>query len=102
MAYCIYCGAEMNEDSRFWRKCGGPRLQPGEKLEPIRIDAPEGATVTISDAPPEVKNAQITARQAAEIARKAAGVITKVIEADEASGEMILTDWEEEQLSSQA
>jgi len=53
MQYCIFCGAELPDVAKFCYKCGGPVLKPGEELEPITIDAPEGAVVVISDAPPK-------------------------------------------------
>ncbi|MBQ1505872.1 MAG: zinc-ribbon domain-containing protein [Erysipelotrichales bacterium] len=55
MAKCAFCGAELPEKANFCLRCGGPVLKPGEKLEPIVIEAPEGAEVIISDGPPEFK-----------------------------------------------
>ncbi len=45
----------MAEDDKFCLKCGAPNLKEGEEIEPLVIDAPEGAEVIIWDSEPEDK-----------------------------------------------
>ena len=49
MAYCTHCGAKLPDGARFCTSCGKPVA--AAKPQGIVIDAPPGATVTISDAP---------------------------------------------------
>ncbi|MBQ9660113.1 MAG: zinc-ribbon domain-containing protein [Bacteroidales bacterium] len=70
MAFCTHCGAPLPDGARFCTSCGTPITAPTAPqasgpapVQPVRttptpqggivIDAPEGATVTISDAPQE-------------------------------------------------
>ncbi len=50
LPFCVFCGAEMSDDQDFCPVCGAPRLKPGETLEPLVLEAPEGTEVIISDA----------------------------------------------------
>ena len=63
MKYCMNCGAELTDEANFCWKCGTPTNNPhrgagsptvtartSDDGKGIVIDAPEGATVTISDA----------------------------------------------------
>lgn len=62
MKYCMNCGAELTDEAKFCRNCGTPTNNPNkggdgptvtartsDDGEGIVIDAPEDATVTISD-----------------------------------------------------
>lgn len=68
MPVCRFCGAQIMENDPFCMNCGAPVLKEGETLEPVRIDAPEGAEVIISDAPPEIMN--MTNAQAEAVLKK--------------------------------
>jgi len=60
--FCTNCGAKLNPSDRFCGSCGTPVPKQANDIT-IRedgkggliIDAPEGSTVTISDAPPVQK-----------------------------------------------
>lgn len=56
MKFCTHCGAQLPDGAKFCRQCGAkiaPKVnaRPSDDGQGIVIDAPEGATVTISDAP---------------------------------------------------
>jgi len=51
MPICIFCGAEIHDGDPFCKNCGAPVLKEGETIEPITIEVPEGAEITIGDGP---------------------------------------------------
>lgn len=94
MAFCTNCGAPVPDGARFCTKCGAPITaapaapqpkpqQPPYQGQPVKpaasapqgivIDAPEGATVTISDVPPQETSVQAPAEK----------------------GEFVLVNWDE-------
>ena len=50
---CMFCGAVMDVDQSFCPVCGAPRLKPGESVEELVLDVPEGTEVIIGDAAPK-------------------------------------------------
>lgn len=63
MAFCTHCGAPLPDGARFCTSCGTPITAPTapQASTPqggIVIDAPEGATVTISDTPAQETSVQ--------------------------------------------
>ncbi|MBR6036391.1 MAG: zinc ribbon domain-containing protein [Bacteroidaceae bacterium] len=54
MKFCIYCGKQLHDEAKFCTNCGAKVYAPvsartSDDGEGIVIDAPEDATVTISE-----------------------------------------------------
>lgn len=77
MAFCIHCGTSLPDGAKFCPVCGNPVVTTSARTSPdgrgIIIDAPKGATVSISDSPEKSSS----------------------FEAPELKGEFTLSEWSE-------
>ena len=77
MAFCIHCGTSLPDGAKFCPVCGNPVVTTSARTSPdgrgIIIDAPKGATVSISDSPEK----------------------SSTVDAPEQKGEFTLSEWGE-------
>ena len=62
MPYCRNCGNKLIEGARFCKYCGAPTDQVPPTTG-VKIDAPDGATFTVSDQPPTNPRPQTSTQQ---------------------------------------